>query len=127
MTVIRPVMGLVALASVMAACTPPCGQLCRKVLYTCELDSERVALDDCENSCSQQLDLYRRWQDEELIELFEQHRRCIARSSCEEIAAGECYEGYERLFVFDPDKPDKGLPPVSLPEPEDSAGDTASE
>jgi hypothetical protein len=105
MTVTKRVLSATLLFGVVAAgCAPPCGQLCRKVLYTCDLDSERVAFDDCENSCSQQVELYRQWQDEELIELFEDHRRCISRSSCDEIAAGECYDGYEALFVFDPDK-----------------------
>lgn len=86
-----------------AGCAPPCGNLCRKVL-DCGIDSERVAFDDCLASCTTQLELYRKWRDRELLDLFEDHRRCISRSSCEEIAAGECYEGYEALFVFDPDK-----------------------
>jgi hypothetical protein len=101
----------------LGGCAPPCGQVCRKVLR-CDLDSERVAQAECELSCNQQGDLYARWQDEELLQLYEDHRRCIVRSSCEELAAGTCYEGYEELFVFDPDKV---LPPVSV---EDTAAAT---
>jgi hypothetical protein len=96
----------------LAACAPPCGQVCRKVL-ACGIDSERVAQSECENSCNRQGQLYNDWDDEELIELFEEQRRCISRSSCDELAAGACYEGYEALYVFDTDKE---LPPVSEPE-----------
>ncbi|MEZ4241550.1 MAG: hypothetical protein R3F59_36465 [Myxococcota bacterium] len=109
---------LFALALTLAAtgCVPPCGQVCRKVLFTCDLNSERVAFDECEASCTQQLELYRQWRDDELLDLFDDHRRCIAHSSCDEIAAGQCYDGYEALFVFDPSKeladPDPGTSPT---------------
>lgn len=101
---------------VLGGCAPPCGQVCRKVL-DCGIDSERVAQAECELSCTQQSALYASWEDEALEQLYEDHRRCIVRSSCEEIAEGACYEGYEDLFVFDPDKQ---LPPVSEPVSEDT-------
>jgi hypothetical protein len=83
------------------ACAPPCRQVCRKVLFECgDLGSERVALDECEVSCLRQEALYQEWEDERKEELFDDHRRCIARSSCDELAEGVCYDGYEELFVF---------------------------
>jgi hypothetical protein len=88
----------------LAACPPPCGQVCRKVLFDCELDTERVALEECEASCETQGQLYQLWEDEELQDLFDDQRRCVGRSSCEELAEGACYEGFEALYVFDPDK-----------------------
>lgn len=103
---------LMACALPLSACPPPCGQVCRKVLFDCELDSERVAFEECEASCERQDALYQQWEDETLQDLFDDHRRCIARSSCDELAEGACYEGYEALFVFDPDK--QPLPPSTL-------------
>ena len=83
------------------ACAPPCRQVCRKVLFECDnLDSDRVALDECEASCQQQDAVYQVWQDEEKQDLFDAHKSCIGSSTCEEIAAGACYEGYEELFLF---------------------------
>jgi hypothetical protein len=109
---------LVALATLpLAACPPTCKQACRKTLFDCELDTERVSLDECEIECERQEYLYRQWEDTELQQLFDDHRRCIGRSSCEEIADGVCYEGFEALFVFDPDK--------ELPEPV-TPGDTGT-
>ncbi|HHO53215.1 MAG TPA: hypothetical protein ENK18_20655 [Deltaproteobacteria bacterium] len=96
------------------ACTPPCQQVCRKVLFDCQLDSERVALLECEQSCDRQETLYRQWQDDEKLALFMEHRRCLARSTCEEIRDGLCYDGFEDLFIFDLDKV---LPPQSDPTP----------
>lgn len=95
---------LLLLLPLAAACPPPCAQVCRKVLFDCELDSERVAQGECEDACVAQETLYARWEDEEKQELFDDHKRCVMRSTCEEIADGACYEGYEDLFVFDPDR-----------------------
>lgn len=100
----------------IAACAPPCKQICRKVLFDCSLDSERVALQECEDSCTLQENLYNQWENRELAELFDDHKRCIGRASCEELAEGVCYEGYEELFVFDPEK--------ELPDP--TAADTGT-
>lgn len=100
---------LVLVAVPIAACAPPCGQVCRKLLFDCELDTERVAFEECELSCQQQELLYSQWENRDLAELFDDQKRCVTHSSCEEIADGVCYEGYEDLYVFDPDK--------ELPEP----------
>jgi hypothetical protein len=84
------------------ACSPPCRSVCRKVLFECgDLDSQRVALDECEVSCQQQEILYEIWEDEEKQDLFDDHKRCIRSSSCDELAQGECYyDEFEDIFVF---------------------------
>jgi hypothetical protein len=97
----------------LVACAPPCERTCRKVLFDCRLNSERVALDECVDSCARQEELYVAWENDELLQLERDHRRCLADSTCEQIAAGECFEGYEELFPFDPDK--------ELPEPPTSS------
>lgn len=102
-------------------CTPPCGNVCRKVL-DCGLDSERVSQQECETSCTQQSALYASWSDDALQDLYADHRRCLMRSSCEEIASGACYDGYEALFVFDADKQ---LPQVSESETGADTGTSA--
>ncbi len=100
----------ISLFSLLSACTPTCEQVCKKVLFDCQLDSERVALDECVISCNRQETLYRQWENDAQLSLFMDHRRCVARSTCDEIGAGVCYEGFEDLFIFDLDKV---LPPQS--------------
>lgn len=93
----RPHLIAALLAVLLQGCTPTCKATCRKVL-ACDLDSERVALDACADSCTDIASLYESWEDEKLIEAFDDHRSCIGSSSCEEIEAGACYD--EDLFVF---------------------------
>ncbi|MCA9491880.1 MAG: hypothetical protein KC621_18235 [Myxococcales bacterium] len=100
---------------VLTACPPPCKQVCRKVLFDCDLDSERVALAECTESCTRQEGIYRQWKNQDLLDLHLDHRRCVMQSTCDEIADGACYEGYEELFPFDPDK-ELTVMPTSTPE-----------
>ena len=109
----------------LVACPPPCKQVCKKVLFECSLDSERLALDACEENCERQEFLYKIWDDEVKQDLFDDHKRCIKRSTCDEIAEGVCYEDFEDLFLFDVDKI---LPPVSQNTPQTTpTGSTASD
>ncbi|MEN0062071.1 MAG: hypothetical protein AAGA48_07940 [Myxococcota bacterium] len=86
-------------------CAPTCDQVCRKTLFDCDLSTERVALATCVDQCDRQLTLYQdQWMNDELASLFADHRRCLMRESCEEIADGVCYEGFEDLFVIDEDR-----------------------
>lgn len=98
------------LLGLASGCGPPCGQVCRKLLFDCELDTERLAFEACETSCKQQDATYHAWEDDELAAMFNDHLRCLSRSSCDEIAQGVCYDGYEALFVFDPDAVDATQP-----------------
>lgn len=89
---------LIALVG-LQACTPRCQEVCSKVL-DCGIESTRVARGECIASCQTEQALYDTWEDTEKQKAFKEHKRCIRSSSCEEIAAGECFD--ERLYVVEP-------------------------
>ncbi len=94
---ILPLVFLIALPS-LPGCAPSCGQTCKKVL-DCELDSPRTTTLECRDDCERQRSLYEDWwKDEEKVEQFEEHRRCLMQSTCDQLAAGACYD--EELFLF---------------------------
>jgi len=78
-------------------CTPRCEDTCAKVL-DCGLGATRVSRDECVLMCQRQGDLYGNWDDDAKLSALREHRRCIAASSCEEIAEGVCYD--DDLFVY---------------------------
>lgn len=91
--------GIVLVAATLwgAGCTPSCERTCRKLLKCGNLETDRVSVRECEANCEVQLGLYEGWDDEkELDKALDQHRRCLVRSTCEEIEAGECYD--DRLY-----------------------------
>lgn len=107
---------VLAVAFGAVACDPPCQRTCRKVLDCGNLSTDRLALDACVSDCSLQEQLYDDWEDDAKKDLFKDHKRCLVQSTCDEIAAGECYEGYEALFVFDPEATSSAVgstPPTS--------------
>lgn len=82
----------------VGGCVPTCKEVCNKAL-SCELDSPRTPLDACIEDCERQRSLYKDWwEDEEKVDLFVEHRRCVMQSSCDELAEGVCYD--EELFIF---------------------------
>jgi hypothetical protein len=76
---------------VLGGCAPPCEQTCRKLLG-CDLESPRTAQDACKVSCETEQHLYDAWDDNDKKAAFDDERRCIASSSCEELKAGACYD-----------------------------------
>ena len=86
------------------ACNPGCKRTCHKLLDCGNLDTDRLAFNGCVADCEQQTALYETWKDKDKQALFRAHKRCLVHAECEEIAAGECYEGYEELFVFGDDE-----------------------
>ena len=101
-----------ALLGVLAtsACAPTCERTCKKLLDCGNLDSQRVSVAECEVSCTNQLGMYDGWIDEEELEqAFDDHRRCLVRTSCDAIEAGECYD--DRLFQVGVEV----TPPVTTP------------
>lgn len=90
---------LVVVTALSSACAPRCQEVCNKV-RDCGIETTRLAQDECVLSCRLQENLYEEWEDEEKIAAFRDHRRCVRSSTCEEIAAGECYD--ELLFVLEP-------------------------
>lgn len=89
---------LIPMLVLLAACPPPCKQVCRKILDCGNLDSQRVAVEECELSCQVQEALYIQWEDETKQDAFDDHKRCLMQESCEDIADGVCYD--EQIFVF---------------------------
>lgn len=89
---------VVALGS--QACAPTCAQTCNK-LDRCDLLAE-VPEGYCETSCSVQISDYtgleRDEKQDELVDAFNDQRRCIASSTCDDLADGVCYD--ETLFPF---------------------------
>jgi len=109
-------MPLFLLLTMQFGCAPTCDQVCRKTLFDCELSTERVALATCIDSCDRQLSLYQdRWQDEELVDAFAEHRRCLMRETCDDIADGLCYD--ERIFILEEAEPTGPLFDPFLDEP----------
>ncbi len=88
--------------------------MCTKVL-ACDLDSDRVAQSECEDSCERQTSLYVTWEDEVKQEAMDDHLRCLVRESCESIEEGTCFD--DRLF-------DVGV--VVMPESSETQADTAA-
>lgn len=80
-----------------AGCTPRCQETCTKVL-DCGLGSTRVAYDECVISCQRENDLYTRWEDEAKEQAWKEHKQCLGSATCDEIAAGVCYD--DDLFAF---------------------------
>lgn len=103
LTLVVPWLAVLGLAFA-AGCTPTCAQTCRKVLFSCEFpEAEQVRLDECEESCLRQEALYDFEEDEAALDAARRHRQCIGSSSCDEIAAGECYDSFEDVFPFEPE------------------------
>jgi len=80
-----------------AACEPTCRQTCRK-LTSCDLESDRVTLDECEAACVFQEREYEDTERDTLRDRLGDHKSCIYRESCDDISAGVCYD--EQLAPF---------------------------
>jgi len=84
---------LICTIAALSACNPTCERTCRKVLSCDNLDSDRVAVDECKLECQSQDRLWADWADaKHLDQRFTEHKRCLVSSSCEQIQAGECYD-----------------------------------
>jgi len=81
----------------LAGCAPDCETTCRKVL-SCDIDSPREAIDMCKTSCETETHLYDVWGDDDKQKAFRDERSCLKQSTCDEIAAGKCYD--EDMYAF---------------------------
>lgn len=90
----------VALACVLAAsgCKATCADVCAKVVDCDGLPTERMSADECEESCRAESELYDAWADIQKQDAFQAELDCLAASSCEDIAAGVCYD--ESIWGF---------------------------
>ncbi|MCK6516179.1 hypothetical protein L6R46_14125 [Myxococcota bacterium] len=91
-------LALAAAALSSAGCTPSCDQTCRR-LFNCEsLEVYGMTEDTCVEDCLYQEAVYERWDDVELREAYQESRRCVADATCEDLAAGVCFD--ETLYPY---------------------------
>lgn len=78
-------------AALLTGCEPSCKSTCASLL-ACDLESERVAIDECEAACVFQERLYEDVDANDLRSQFSAHKRCLVRESCDDIADGVCWD-----------------------------------
>lgn len=88
---------LTLLAGTLTACEPTCRNTCSKLL-SCETESDRVTIDECEAACVFQQREYEDLEQDRLRDRFAEHKRCIGRETCDDLTAGVCYD--EELAPF---------------------------
>ncbi len=71
--------------------------MCSK-LDRCELDPT-VTKVECQTACERRITWFREQEDDDGLKVFNDHRRCLGSSSCDEIELGECFE--DDLFAID--------------------------
>ena len=86
------------LASLLGGCQPTCEDVCTKIVACDNAGTERMPADECKLSCLDQKSLYAGWTDTVLEASFDDELSCLDASSCDEIAAGTCYD--EDLWSF---------------------------
>ena len=80
-----------ALTCSLAGCTPSCERVCDKLL-ACDLETDGLYDTVCVDSCERQEALYTQWEDEAKLDAYDDHLRCLVRSTCTEIDDGVCYD-----------------------------------
>jgi hypothetical protein len=73
-------------------CRPTCDQVCRHLLECGNLDTPRMTVDECSETCHEQQDLLQQWSDTELRASFDDEMECLGGATCDDIAAGTCYD-----------------------------------
>lgn len=89
---------LFSAALLAAGCAPTCAEVCNK-LDRCGFD-ETVQVVECRTTCERQLSFAQELEDDNAaVKAFNDHRRCIGNSSCDELEAGVCV--VDDLFAID--------------------------
>lgn len=91
-----PLLGLLALGT--TACEPTCRQTCKKLVACEEIDTPRLAREECESSCELQEQLYDDWDDQQARDAFGELKTCIRSEECSAVADGVCYD--EEIFIW---------------------------
>jgi hypothetical protein len=78
------------------ACGSTCSSVCDKLLSCPQLDAAAISDKECDLDCAVQENAYE--SDPILSAAFEVYKDCVMDSSCDQLAAGACYE--EGLFAF---------------------------
>ena len=93
-----PLVGLL-IAGLMGGCTPTCKQTCNKITGCEQLaDYSGTHPDFCAETCIRQETLYQVWEDYDLLDRLDAHKECLMDATCDDIAAGVCYD--EELYAF---------------------------
>lgn len=82
----------------LSGCTPTCQDVCTKLVACDGLPTERMTEGECEEQCSLQQDRYNTWDDVAKREAFDDELTCLYESTCEQVAAGACYD--EDVYSF---------------------------
>lgn len=86
------ILGALVAGLLLGGCQPTCRSVCKKLLSCDEIDTPRLAQDECESQCQTQQQLYDDWQDTELRQDFADIKSCIREEECSAIADGACYD-----------------------------------
>lgn len=90
---------MLLLSLILAGCTPTCDQVCTHLVEECgDLGTERSTAAECEEQCISQKNLLIKWRDTQKQDAFYAELECLESSSCDEIAAGACYD--EDIWSF---------------------------
>lgn len=88
----------IALLIIVSGCTPACQDVCEKLVDCDDLPTWRMSATECEEQCQLQQARYSTWDDVARREAYEDELSCLYESSCEDVAAGVCYD--EEVFAF---------------------------
>lgn len=83
---------VVACAALASGCKATCQEVCAKLVECDGLPTERMSADECEESCKAEADLYDGWADIQKQDAFQAELDCLSGATCEDIAAGVCYD-----------------------------------
>ncbi len=81
-----------ALALMIGGCKATCADVCDQVVACDGLPTERVSSSECEDSCKSQTTLYEHWGDVQKQDALQTELDCLQGATCEDIAAGTCYD-----------------------------------
>lgn len=88
----------VLLIIVSVGCTPSCQDVCRKLVECEDLQTSRMSALECQEQCTLQDNRYSSWDDTVKRDAFDDELTCLYDASCEEVAAGACYD--EEVYSF---------------------------
>jgi hypothetical protein len=84
----------------VGGCVGDCETACVRLdACAAELGTAGYTRAECEQQCGRQDELYDRWGDQEKKQAFRAELTCLTNATCDEIAAGECYD--DLIFSFD--------------------------
>ena len=93
-----PLLGLSAIVFSAAGCKATCADVCDQIVDCDGLPTARMSSAECEESCKSQSDQYDGWADGQKQDALQDELDCLSDSTCDDIAAGVCYN--EAIWNF---------------------------